>query len=72
MSLRQTAFHSRTAALGATFVEYAGYDFPSQYAADITDEYWACRQTGRHHGPDAPPQGRGDRARAPRPCCRPP
>ena len=44
MSLRQTAFHSRTAALGATFVEYAGYDFPSQYAADITDEYWACRK----------------------------
>src|SRR5271165_3908073 len=44
MSLRQTAFHSRTAALGATFVEYAGYDFPSQYAADITDEYRACRK----------------------------
>ena len=44
MSLRQTAFHSRTAALGATFVEYAGYDFPSQFAADITDEYWACRR----------------------------
>ena len=44
MSLRQTAFHDRTAALGATFVEYADYDFPSQYAADITDEYWACRQ----------------------------
>ena len=44
MSLRQTAFHSRTAALGATFVEYAGYDFPSQFAEDVTDEYWACRQ----------------------------
>lgn len=44
MSLRQTAFHSRTAALGATFVEYAGYDFPSQYASDITDEYRACRE----------------------------
>ena len=44
MDLRQTGFHSRTAALGATFAEYADYDFPSQYAADITDEYWACRQ----------------------------
>lgn len=44
MTLRQTAFHSRTAALGARFDEYAGYDFPSRYAADILDEYWACRQ----------------------------
>ena len=44
MSLRHTAFHRRTAALGATFVEYAGYDFPSQYAADLTEEYWACRR----------------------------
>jgi aminomethyltransferase len=44
MTLRRTAFHSRTAALGATFVEYAEYEFPSQYAADILDEYWACRQ----------------------------
>jgi len=44
MSLRQTAFHTRTAALGARFAEYAGYDFPSQYAADISEEYMACRQ----------------------------
>jgi len=44
MSLRQTGFHRRTAALGASFVEYAGYDFPSQYAADISEEYWACRR----------------------------
>lgn len=44
MTLRRTAFHTRTAALGATFVEYAGYEFPSQYAADILDEYWACRR----------------------------
>lgn len=44
MTLRQTAFHRRTAALGARFDEYAGYDFPSQYAADVVDEYWACRQ----------------------------
>jgi glycine cleavage system T protein (aminomethyltransferase) len=44
VTLRRTAFHTRTAALGATFVEYAGYEFPSQYAADILDEYWACRQ----------------------------
>jgi aminomethyltransferase len=44
VTLRRTAFHSRTAALGATFVEYADYEFPSQYAADILDEYWACRR----------------------------
>ncbi len=44
MSLKRTAFHDRTAALGATFVEYADYDFPSQFAADILDEYWACRR----------------------------
>lgn len=44
MTLRRTAFHSRTAALGARFDEYADYEFPSQYAADILDEYWACRQ----------------------------
>jgi aminomethyltransferase len=44
VTLLETAFHSRTAAHGATFVEYAGYDFPSQYAADILEEYWACRQ----------------------------
>ncbi len=44
MTLRQTAFHSRTAAHGATFAEYADYDFPSSYAADILDEYWACRE----------------------------
>jgi aminomethyltransferase len=44
VTLRQTAFHSRTAAQGATFAEYADYDFPSQYAADILDEYWACRR----------------------------
>lgn len=43
MTLRQTAFHSRTAVLGARFAEYAGYDFPSQYADDLLDEYWACR-----------------------------
>ncbi len=44
MTLRRTAFHTRTASLGATFVEYADYEFPSQYAPDILDEYWACRQ----------------------------
>ncbi len=44
MTLRRTAFHTRTAALGARFDEYADYEFPSQYAADILDEYWACRQ----------------------------
>jgi aminomethyltransferase len=44
VTLRTTAFHSRTAAHGATFVEYADYDFPSQYAADIHEEYWACRR----------------------------
>ena len=44
MTLRRTAFHTRTAVLGASFVEYAGYEFPSQYAADVLDEYWACRQ----------------------------
>lgn len=44
MTLRRTAFHTRTAALGARFDEYAEYEFPSQYAADILDEYWACRQ----------------------------
>lgn len=44
VTLRRTAFHSRTAALGARFDEYADYEFPSQYAADILDEYWACRQ----------------------------
>jgi len=44
MSLRQTGFHSRTAALGATFVEYADYDFPAHYGPDITEEYWACRR----------------------------
>ncbi len=44
MTLRQTAFHSRTAAHGATFAEYADYDFPSSYAADILEEYWACRE----------------------------
>jgi aminomethyltransferase len=44
VTLRRTAFHARTAALGASFVEYEGYEFPSSYAADILDEYWACRQ----------------------------
>src|SRR5689334_13199221 len=38
VTLRMTAFHSRTAALGAAFVEYAMSEFPSQYAADILDE----------------------------------
>jgi aminomethyltransferase len=44
MTLRRTAFHDRTAALGATFVEYADYDFPSQFADDPLDEYRACRE----------------------------
>jgi aminomethyltransferase len=44
VTLRQTAFHSRTAAHGAIFNEYADYDFPSQYGSDILDEYWACRR----------------------------
>jgi aminomethyltransferase len=44
VTLRKTAFHSRTAALGARFDEYADYEFPSQFAADLLDEYWACRQ----------------------------
>jgi aminomethyltransferase len=44
VTLRKTAFHTRTAALGASFAEYEGYEFPSQYATDILDEYWACRQ----------------------------
>lgn len=43
MSLKRTAFHDRAAALGATFDEYAGYDFPYRYG-DVLDEYWACRQ----------------------------
>jgi aminomethyltransferase len=44
MTLKRTAFHDRAAALGASFGEYAGYEFPSSYAKDILDEYWACRQ----------------------------
>jgi aminomethyltransferase len=44
MTLRQTAFHSRTSALGASFVEYADYDFPARYGLDINKEYFACRQ----------------------------
>ncbi len=43
MTLRQTAFHSRTAAHGAVFNEYADYDFPSNYG-DVLTEYWACRR----------------------------
>lgn len=43
MTLRQTAFHRRTAAHGAVFNEYADYDFPSNYG-DVTAEYWACRR----------------------------
>ncbi len=44
MTLLKTAFHSRTGALGATFDEYAGYELPYQFAADVADEYWACRR----------------------------
>ncbi len=44
MALKRSGFYDRTAALGATFVEYADYDFPSQYAADILEEYRACRE----------------------------
>lgn len=44
MSLKRSGFYDATAALGARFVEYADYDFPSQYSADILDEYRACRE----------------------------
>ncbi len=44
MPLLQTAFHARTAALGARFDEYAGYELPYGFSADVLDEYWACRQ----------------------------
>lgn len=44
VSLKRSGFYEATAERGATFVEYADYDFPSQYAADILDEYRACRE----------------------------
>lgn len=44
MTLKRTAFHDRTAALGARFAEYADYDFPSAYGDDLLEEYWPCRQ----------------------------
>jgi len=44
MTLRQTAFKSRIASMGATFDEYAGYEFAYRYSGDILEEYWACRR----------------------------
>jgi aminomethyltransferase len=44
MTLRQTAFKSRIASMGATFDEYAGYEFAYRYGDDILAEYWACRR----------------------------
>ena len=44
MTLRQTAFKSRIASMGATFDEYAGYEFAYRYSGDILAEYWACRR----------------------------
>jgi len=44
MSLRQTGFHARAAAVGATFDEYAGFELPYRFGDDILPEYWACRQ----------------------------
>src|SRR5260221_619138 len=44
MTLRQTAFKDRIASMGATFDEYAGYEFAYRYGDDILAEYWACRR----------------------------
>ncbi len=44
MTLRQTAFKSSIASMGATFDEYAGYEFAYRYSGDILAEYWACRR----------------------------
>lgn len=44
MTLRQTAFKGRTASMGATFDEYAGYEFAYRYGDDVLEEYWACRR----------------------------
>jgi aminomethyltransferase len=44
MTLRQTAFKGRIASMGATFDEYAGYEFAYRYGDDILEEYWACRR----------------------------
>lgn len=44
MTLRETAFKSRIASMGATFDEYAGYEFAYRYGDDTAEEYWACRR----------------------------
>jgi aminomethyltransferase len=44
MTLRQTAFKGRIASMGATFDEYAGYEFAYRYSGDVLAEYWACRR----------------------------
>lgn len=42
MTVRETGFHSRTAAAGASFVEYEGYWLPGGFS-DLAEEYDACR-----------------------------
>jgi aminomethyltransferase len=44
MTLRQTAFRDRIASMGATFDEYARYEFAYRYGDDVLAEYWACRR----------------------------
>ncbi len=41
---KETAFHSRTAALTRNMAEYKGYWLPQAYRDGVLAEYWACRQ----------------------------
>ena len=43
-SLKETGFHTRTAAITNHFVEHAGYSLPARYSDNFTAEYWACRR----------------------------
>ncbi len=45
MDLQRTLFHGRHVSLGATLVEFGGWDMPVQYAAGIVQEHLATRRS---------------------------
>ncbi|HSV94157.1 MAG TPA: glycine cleavage system aminomethyltransferase GcvT, partial [Desulfobacterales bacterium] len=45
MELQRTLFHGRHVSLGATMVEFGGWDMPVQYAGGIVQEHLATRRS---------------------------
>lgn len=41
---RETAFHSRLAALTRNYIEYRGFWLPKHFNDGAIEEYWACRE----------------------------